>query len=280
MEMAQAKLIALSLLVLASCSQGPRMEWTRVPMDGSRTGVVPVNAENVDTALGAFEDDAYVAPNGRRFTGGATPEVAAMLMEVQPRMAHLKEVVGHSARMMENLRTVPDLPLADFVADALRAKATDYFGKPIDFAVTNYGGIRIPMPEGAVILDDIEAMFPFKNYMCYAAVRGSNLRRLLEQLAKTEAFQAVSGCRVKVKAHELVEAEIGGEPIDPKRLYHVATIDFLLSGGDQIAIGALAEDVILSPVLVRDVMLEHIKAMEAEGKIIDVQKDGRVIMED
>jgi hypothetical protein len=65
------------------------MEWKRVAMDGSRTGVVPVNAENVDTALGAFEDD-YIAPNGRHFTDGATPEVAAMLMEVQPKMAHLK----------------------------------------------------------------------------------------------------------------------------------------------------------------------------------------------
>lgn len=278
--MVKAKLAALSLLVLAACSQGPEMGWKRVWMDGSRTGVVAVTAENVDTALGTFEDDAYVAPNGRRFTGGATPEVAAMLMEVQPRMAHLKEVVGHSARMMENLRTQPDLPLANFVADALRERASDYFGKPMDFAVINYGGIRIPMPEGAVILDDIEAMFPFKNYMCYAAVRGSNLRRLLEQLAKTDAFQAVSGCRVKVKAHELVEAEIGGAPIDPDRLYNVATIDFLLSGGDQIAIGALAEDVVLTPVLVREVVLDHIKAMEAEGKIIDVQKDGRVILED
>ena len=277
--MVKAKLAALSLLVLAACSQGPRMEWKRVDMDGSRTGVVAVNAENMDTALGSFEDD-YVAPNGRHFVDGVTPEVAAMLMEVQPKMAHLKEVVGHSARQMLNLRTEPDLPLANFVSDALRAQASEYFGKPIDFAIINYGGIRIPMPEGAVILDDIEAMFPFKNYMCYAAVRGSNLQRLLEQLAKTKAFQAVSGCRVKVKAHELVEAEIGGEPIDPKRLYNVATIDFLLSGGDQIAIGALAEDVILSPVLVRDVMLEHIKAMEADGEIIDVQKDGRVIMED
>ena len=281
MEMVKAKVTALlALLVLVSCSQGPKMEWKRVWMDGSRTGVVPVNSENMDTALGTFEDDAYVAPNGRRFTGGATPEVAAMLMEVQPKMAHLKEVVGHSARMMENLRTEPDLPLANFVADALRAKASDYFGKPMDFAITNYGGIRIPMPEGTVILDDIEAMFPFKNYMCYAAVRGSNLRRLLEQLAKTEAFQAVSGCRVKVKNHELVEAEVGGAPIDPNKLYNVATIDFLLSGGDQIAIGALAEDVILTPVLVREVMLERIKALEAEGEIIDVQKDGRVIMED
>ena len=279
MEMAEAKLAALALLALVSCSQGPRMEWKRVIMDGSRTGVVAVNAENIDTALGSFEDD-YVAPNGRHFVDGATPEVAAMLMEVQPKMAYLKEVVGHSARQMINLRTEPDLPLADFVADALFSKGTDYFGKPMDFAIINYGGIRIPMPEGAVILDDIEAMFPFKNYMCYAAVRGSNLQRLLEQLAKTKAFQAVSGCRVKVKAHELVEAEIGGEPIDPKRLYNVATIDFLLSGGDQIAIGALAEDVILSPVLVRDLMLDYIKGLEAEGKIIDVEKDGRVIMED
>ena len=278
--MAQTKVIALCLLALFSCSpKGPSWEWTRVDMDGSRTGVVPVNAENVDVALGAFEDD-YVAPNGRHFSEGATPEVAAMLMEVQPKMARLKEVVGHSARSMENLRTEPDLPLGNLVADALRAKGSEYFGKPIDFAVINYGGIRIPMPEGAVILDDMEAMFPFKNYMCYAAVRGKNLQRLLEQLAKTQAFQAVSGCRVKVKAHELVEAEVGGAPIDPNKLYNVATIDFLLSGGDQIAIGALAEDVVLSPVLVREVMLDYVRGLEAEGKIIDVQKDGRVVMED
>ena len=255
------------------------MEWKRVAMDGSRTGVVPVNAENVDTALGSFEDD-YIAPNGNHFPDGAVPEMAAMLMDVQPKMSRLKEVVAHSARMMPNLRTEPDLPLANLVADALRAEASSYFGKPMDFAISNYGGIRVPMPEGAVILDDIEAMFPFKNYMCYAAVRGSNLQRLLEQLAKTPAFQAVSGCRVKVKDHELVEAEIGGAPIDPKRLYNVATIDFLLSGGDQIAIGALAEDVVLTPVLVRDVVLNYVKGLEAEGKMIDIQKDGRVIMED
>ena len=277
--MVKAKLTALCLLAAVSCSQGPRVEWKRVPMDGSRTGVVPVTAENVDTALGAFEDD-YIAPNGRHFTDGATPEVAALLMDVQPRMAHLKEVVGHSARLLVNIRTEPDLPLGNIVADALREKGSSYFGVPMDFAVSNYGGIRNPLPEGAILMDDVEAMFPFKNYMCYAKVRGNNLQRLLEQLAKTQAFQAVSGCRVKVKAHELVEAEVGGEPIDPKRLYNVATIDFLLSGGDGIAIGALAEDVVLTNVLVKDVMLDYFQKMEAEGKIVDGQKDGRVIMED
>ena len=279
MEMVKAKLTVLCLLAAVSCSQGPRMEWKRVPMDGSRTGVVPVTAENVDTALGTFEDD-YIAPNGRHFTEGATPEVAALLMDVQPRMAHLKEVVGHSARLLVNIRTECDLPLGNIVADALREKGSAYFGVPMDFAISNYGGIRNPLPEGAILMDDVEAMFPFKNYMCYAKVRGSNLRRLLEQLAKTQAFQAVSGCKVKVKAHELAEAEVCGEPIDPKRLYNVTTIDFLLSGGDGIAIGALAEDVVLTDVLVKDVMLEYFQKMEAAGKVVDGQKDGRVIMED
>ena len=278
--MVKAKLILLSLLALAACSQkGPQMTWKRVAMDGSRTGVVPVTAENVDSALGTFEDD-YIAPNGTHFKDGATPEVAMLLMEAQPKMARLKEVVGHSARMLENLRTEPDLPLGNIVADALREKASDYYKVPMDFAVTNYGGIRIPLPEGPVLMDDIEAMFPFKNYMCYAKVRGKNLTRLLEQLAKTKAFQAVSGCRVKVKAHELVEAEVGGKPIDPDKVYNVTTIDFLLSGGDQIAIGALAEDVVLSPVLVRDVMLEYVRKAEAAGIVLDGKKDGRVIMED
>ena len=279
MEMVKAKLTALCLLAAVSCSQGPRMEWKRVPMDGSRTGVVPVTAENVDTALGTFEDD-YIAPNGRHFTEGATPEVAALLMDVQPKMAHLKEVVGHSAGLLVNIRTEPDLPLGNIVADALREKGSSYFKVPMDFAISNYGGIRNPLPEGAILMDDVEAMFPFKNYMCYAKVRGSNLQRLLEQLAKTQAFQAVSGCKVKVKAHELVEAEVGGEPIDPDRLYNVTTIDLLLSGGDGIAIGALAEDVVLTDVLVKDVMLEYFQKMEAEGKVVDGQKDGRVIMED
>lgn len=279
MEMVKAKLTALCLLAAVSCSQGPRMEWKRVPMDGSRTGVVPVTAENVDTALGTFEDD-YIAPNGRHFTDGATPEVAALLMDVQPKMAHLKEVVGHSAGLLVNIRTEPDLPLGNIVADALREKGSSYFKVPMDFAISNYGGIRNPLPEGAILMDDVEAMFPFKNYMCYAKVRGRNLQRLLEQLAKTQAFQAVSGCKVKVKAHELVEAEVGGEPIDPDRLYNVTTIDFLLSGGDGIAIGALAEDVVLTDVLVKDVMLEYFQKTEAEGKVVDGQKDGRVIMED
>lgn len=270
---------ALLLAFVASC--GPKVDWKAVPMDGHRSGVVCLTAENVETGLGSFTDTSYVMPSGAVFAlESPAAEAASALMEVQPQMAHLKQVIGHSARMMMNDRDNPDLPLGDLFADVLRAYGSKYFGVPMDFAITNFGGIRCPMPEGAVTLEDISSMFPFKNYMCYCKVSGHNLQLLFEQLAGTKAFQPTSGATVRVKAHELESALVGGEPIDPDRIYNVTTIDFLLDGGDGVRLGALSEDVKLSTVLLKDIMLDYVTRTEAEGKLIDSAADGRVVMED
>jgi 2',3'-cyclic-nucleotide 2'-phosphodiesterase (5'-nucleotidase family) len=148
----------------------------------------------------------------------------------------------------------------------------------MDVGLLNFGGIRVPMPEGAVTLDDLSSMFPFVNYLAYAKVKGAGITKLLEQLAGQDAFQAVSGVKVVVKNHKLESATIGGKPIDPKKVYNVATIDFLLDGGDQIAVGAVADKVVLSHELVKDIMIKHIKNLEAKGQLIECKSDGRVIM--
>ena len=267
--------------VQAMQPKGPEMTWRRVRMDGHRAGAQSVTAENVETALGSFTDEGYRTPSGVLY-GADSPmgRVASAMMEVQPRLAPLKVVIGHSARMMMNDRDNPDLPLGNLFADVLRDYASRYFKRPMDFAITNFGGIRIPMPEGAVTMEDISSMFPFKNYLCHVKMTGASLTKLLEQLAATPAFQATSGATVRVKAHKLESALVGGKPIDPQRVYHVATIDFLLDGGDNLRIGALAQDVTLSHVLLRDVMLQYVEATEAAGKLVDSASDGRVIMED
>ena len=276
-------LVAVGIFCAVMAANAPRGEeifWQPVKMDGHRTGAPCITQENVATALGVFEDEEYVAPNGVSFDEDSpVPQVAEILMEVQPRLAYLKEVVGHSARMMDNARVL-DAPLSNLFVDVLRDAGSKYYKVPMDFAITNYGGIRVPMPEGAITLDDITSMFPFKNYMCYVKMRGSELSRLLDQLAQTDEFQAVSGAKVQVKGHKVVSALVGGEPIDPKKLYNVTTIDFLLDGGDGIRIGAMAEDVKLSRVLLRDVMLDYIRDCESKGIAIDSASDGRVTMED
>ncbi|MBP5482790.1 MAG: 5'-nucleotidase C-terminal domain-containing protein [Bacteroidales bacterium] len=259
----------------------PDFSWRIVCMDGHRSGMQNVTADNVAEALGTFTDDGYVSPAGVVYpVDSPMAHVAAEVMEVQPKLAALKKVVGHCARMMMNDRDNPDLPLGNLVADVLRESGSAYFKVPMDFAVINFGGIRVPMPEGAVTLDDITSMFPFKNYMCYAKMKGADLAKLLDVLAGQAAFQAISGAKVLVKAHKVESATVGGEPIDPERIYNVTTIDFLLDGGDGIKIGALSQDVVLSHVLIKDVMLSYISALEAKGEVIDSAADGRVVMED
>ncbi len=273
-----AGLIAGCALAFLPCNHGPQFDWTTVVMDGSRTGAVPVNAENVDTALGSFDGETYKAPSGRTWTSGPVPEVAAMLLDAQPGMARLKQVVGHSAKMMMNVRTEPETPLSNLVVDAFRERGTKEFKKPMDFAITNFGGIRIPMPEGAITLEDVESMFPFKNYLAFARVKGENLLKLFDQLALTKSFQAISGAKVTVRGQKVTEALVGGKPVDPARVYNVTTIDFLLDGGDGISIGALAEEVKLTHLLLKDVMLDYIRAKEAAGEMVDGNLDGRVTM--
>lgn len=277
-------LIALACLLVTAAvavfaprpESGPRFNWTRVVMDGSRTGVTSVGTD-IEAALGVFEDDAYVSPNGTRFTDGIVPEVAAALVEVQPKMSHLKEHIGFCPEEM--VAAAPESALSNMLVDALRAEGERVFGVPMDFAVTNFGGIRVPMPKGEVVLDDILSMFPFKNYVAYAKVKGKELRRLFDQFAMT-SVQCISGAKLVIKDKALVSAEIGGKPLEDDRVYNVATIDFLLDGGDRIAIGAMADDVQLSDVLIKDFMLRYLRGLTAAGKNIEYAKDGRVIVEE
>lgn len=253
------------------------VKWHRTLMDGSRTGVKSVTLDNVDTALGIFDDEGYVAPSGVKFTEGVTPEVAAALMEVQPKMASLKKVIGYSTEEM--VVTPPECKLSNMFVDEIRRYSSKIFKKEMDFALTNFGGIRCSMPEGAIILDDILSMFPFRNHLVYAAIKGSNLKSLFEQLALTETFQCISGARVAIKDHKIISAEIGGKPIEDDKVYNVASIDFLLTGGDRIALGAMAEEIAISDVLLKDMMLEYVENLTAEGKPVEYFTDGRVTME-
>ena len=264
---------------VSSCDEGPSISWKPVLMDGHRAGAQSITLDNVDTALGVFGDDGYTSPAGVKYPeDNIVPQVAEVILEVQPHMTDLKQVVGHSAGMYMNDRDNPDLPLGNFVVDALTDYGSKFFKVKMDFGLLNFGGIRVPMPEGAVTLDDLSSMFPFVNYLAYAKVKGAGITKLLEQLAGQDAFQAVSGVQVVVKNHKLESALIGGKPIDPKKVYNVCTIDFLLDGGDQIAVGAVADKVVLSHELVKDIMIKTIKDMEAKGQLIDCKSDGRVVM--
>lgn len=271
----------LSVVILALSFQWTGLSqvksWTCVSMDASRTGVQAAGADNVSEAMGIISGNKYTAPNARVFRKGkgSTYEVASLMIGCQDVMKPVKESIGYSENGMR--RGSPESPLSNWFVDRLMAACDEIIGKHADLGVVNFGGIREDMPKGEILLDDLMSMFPFKNSLCYVALEGKDVIAMLEKMAAGR-FQVLGGVRCVAENGKLVEATIGGKPIDPKKIYGVATISFLLNGGDNLFVAKNAKDLVITEDMVIDVMLPYVKKLTAEGKTLDYECDGRVVI--
>ena len=247
-------------------------------MDAHRTGVTAPNADNVPEALGVVEGDVYTAPNGRTFPKGSCTYATALdMIAVQPEMAALKEVIGYSSREM--IRKGANCEITNWIVDHLREDVARLTRRKVDIAIINSGGIRVDLPQGDVILDDMVSMLPFRNHLCYVALKGSDVIALFEKMAAA-SIQPVSGAKVVVSDHKLDTLLIGGKPVDPEKIYGVGTIDFLLDGGDKLNVGKNAQELIITDCLVIDSMLPYARSFAEQGKPIEYFVDDRVIIKE
>ena len=259
-------------LLLSSCfalsAQEVEISWGKEKIDGHRTGVVASNASNVEESMGTVSGRTYYAPNGRKFRKGTVRDVAKIMLDAQPAMAKVKQVIGYSTEVME--RTYPECALYDWYIDELMRATADSSGRKVDIGFANRGGVRIDMPKGEIFLDDIMSMFPFKNNLCYVALKGKDVRVLLDQMASS-TFQIIGGIKVVAKDGKIVSATIDGEPLDDEKVYGVATLNFLLDGGDGYKVANNALELIRCNGWLYDTMIPYVKSLTAAGKPVEFE---------
>lgn len=253
--------------------------WEAVEMDGSMTGCVSPSKDNVSEALGTFKGGRYIAPDGKVYKRNSiVAKTARVVMAAQPEMARVKDVIGYSTRAMS--ATYPESALSNWFIDILMRKTEQLSGKKVHIGITNFGGIRVDMPQGDIILDDMLSMFPFKNYLAYVEHTGKQIRTILEGMA-ADRFQVLGGVKVVADGGKLVSVEIDGEPLDDEKVYGMATISFLLTGGDGLSLEENALSVtVYEDVPIIDAVLEHVNAETAAGRPIEYTVDGRVTVKD
>jgi 5'-nucleotidase/UDP-sugar diphosphatase len=129
-----------------------------------------------------------------------------------------------------------EFPLGNLIVDAMLAADVD--GQPADIAMHNNGGIRATLPKGRITYGQIYAVLPFDNQLMALDLTGAQVLRILEHsvAARAGAMQ-VAGMTFRFSmslspGKRVREATVGGEPLDPERVYRVVTIDYLASGGD------------------------------------------------
>lgn len=274
--MAQAKVIAFSLLCAAAVSCAPEMTWTKHKVDGHITGVTAPNADNAAQALGVIDAESYTSPSGRVFQpGSATYAVAEDIIAVQPQMAHLKQVIAHSSREM--IKNGANCELTNWIVDHLREDVAKITGRTVDVAIINSGGIKVDMPAGDVIMDDIVSMFPFKNYLCYVALTGKDLEAMLHEMVSVRSVMPMSGVKLVLTGKKIDSILVGGKPIDPEKIYGIGTIDFLLDGGDKMNVAKNAKELIITKTMVIDSMLPYVMSYKEQGKSIEYFVDDRLV---
>ncbi|MBQ6254466.1 MAG: 5'-nucleotidase C-terminal domain-containing protein [Bacteroidales bacterium] len=261
-------LLSSLFLCLGLSAQTVDISWAKERVDGHRTGVTASNASNVDEAMGYFQGKTYHAPNGKRFRRGATRDVAKLMIEAQPAMAQVKQVIGYSTEYLD--RTYPECPLYDWYIDELMRATADSLHRKVDIGFANRGGVRVDMPKGEILYDDIMSMFPFKNNLCYVALKGKDVRALLDKMAST-SFQILGGIKVVAKNGKIVSATVDGEPLDDAKVYGVATLNFLLDGGDGYFVARNAVEVLQAEGWLYDTMIPYVQSLTAAGKPVQFE---------
>jgi 2',3'-cyclic-nucleotide 2'-phosphodiesterase (5'-nucleotidase family) len=271
--------ILFYILLTAVSSVAQEYTWKYDPVDGDMTGCVAPSKDNVNETVGVIKGGKYHAPNGKVFgRNSVVTKTAKVVLDAQPKMARVKEVIGYSTRAM--YATYPESELSNWFIDLLTDKVERLAGKKVHMGITNFGGIRVDMPQGEVLLDDMLSMFPFKNYLVYVEHTGKQIRTILEEMAASR-FEVLSGVRVVAEGGKLLSVEIDGEPLEDDKVYGLATISFLLEGGDNLSLSKNALSVtIYEDVPIIDAVLEHIKAETEAGRPIEYEKDGRVVIKD
>lgn len=258
---------------------GQEFSWECVQMDGSMTGCVSPSKDNVPEALGTFKGRRYVSPDGKVYKARSiVSKTARAVMDAQPKMARVKDVIGHSTEAMS--AQYPESALSNWFIDLLMDKTRKLSGKEVHIGITNFGGIRVDMPQGEIILDDMLSMFPFKNQLTYVEHTGKEIRAILEKMAAGR-FQILGGVKVVADGGKLVSVEIDGQPLDDDKVYGMATISFLLDGGDGLTLAHNAKSVtVYEDVQIIDAVLEHLAAETAAGRPVEYKTDGRVVIKD
>ena len=147
--------------------------------------------------------------------------------------AEMNQVIGVCEK--ELMKALPECTLGNWAADAILEQCNNTYSGPVDFAVVNYGGIRIPsLPQGDITTGKIFELMPFDNMLVVLEVKGSVVQQLFENIAGRGGWPVSKGvvCTFNT-AGQLLDVQINGKAIDTNKIYRIGITDYVANGGDK-----------------------------------------------
>lgn len=143
----------------------------------------------------------------------------------------LNQVVTTSKQALSNIPTdgLYNINLTYTIADVIR-KSTHS-----DIGMQNTYGIRRSLPSGEITYSMIYEVMPFDNTVTTLNITGKYLRELIEHSLPARRTQLAVFAGVSLQLTEngkIKQILVNGKLLDPKQVYSLATVNFLVNGGD------------------------------------------------
>lgn len=168
----------------------------------------------------------------------------------------MNEVICVSAKEMNKGR--PESLLGNFVTDL----CLEQFSEKADICVMNNGGLRFPLPEGAITIGDVYKLMPFENELVVLELNGLEVFSLIEYIYSREGepfsgikIYSIDSCMILSNrkilyrnedniliSEPVIASSCGGEEevyvvstIDETYKIRILTSDYLAYGGDKMS---------------------------------------------
>ena len=108
-------------------------------------------------------------------------------------------------------------------------------------------------------------------------IKGSDLLDAFEVMAGRKGDAVSKAIEVKMTKDKKVEwAKINGKKLNPEATYTMVTVDYLANGGDYMVPLTRAERLFEDDVPYGGLVLEYVKQLDAQGKLIDPEGNQRM----
>lgn len=207
-------------------------------------------------------------------TVAADPEVEAMITPYREEVtAKMEEIIGNAP--VELGKAEYQSPLGNIVVDLMLEESRKLYDGEIDMATTTNGGLRVPIPLGAVKVGTIFELMPFENELVVLTLNSGTVQEFFDKAAEAK-FAPIANATYTVNNGKAVDIKIGGTPLDPSKTYTIVTSDYLAGGGDNLNMFKNALKTEKVGIMMRDAIIQHIRQLTAQGKPLGADTANRV----
>jgi len=171
----------------------------------------------------------------------------------------------------------PESRLGNWFAYLVHEQAEIYLGQPIDFAVLNAGGVRIPeLPAGKITRGKIFELMPFENRLLALYLDAATVEQLVQHMAAGGGWPVSASLRYEIAGDQAQKIRINGASLQPDKTYVVAIPDYVANGGSgcSFLVDTRRQDLNR---LLRDAIFDYIEKQTEANQKLQSKIDGRVV---